>query len=221
MRSVSLLEKLLDGVDVKWIPIEEVSEIYGGLTGKSKVDFENGNSKYITYKNIFNNLEVDFNNLECVSVNEHEGQHKVMYGDVLFTGSSETPNEAGMSASVTKYVDEPIYLNSFSFGIRFNKGIELNPDYSKYLFRTSFMRNLISKTSSGVTRYNVSKARFKKIKIPIPCPHDPQKSLEIQSEIARILDTFTSLIEELEKEISAREQQFEYYRDLLFSFTRP
>ena len=36
-------------------------------------------------------------------------------------------------------------------------------------------RSLIAKTASGVTRYNVSKERFKKLQIPIPCPENPEK----------------------------------------------
>ncbi|HIJ48648.1 MAG TPA: restriction endonuclease subunit S, partial [Gammaproteobacteria bacterium] len=55
------LEKLLDGAEVEWKPLGEVADIYGGLTGKSKKDFEDGNAKYISYKNIFENIHIDFN----------------------------------------------------------------------------------------------------------------------------------------------------------------
>jgi len=188
MSSENFLEKLLDGVEVEWKTLGDVAEIYGGLTGKSKADFENGNAKYISYKNIFDNIDVNFDILESVKVSDSENQHEVKYGDVLFTGSSETADEAGMSASVTTQLKDAIYLNSFSFGIRFNGGIQLTSEFSKYLFRSNFMRDEISKTASGVTRFNISKARFKKIKIPIPCPENPKKSLEIQAEIVRILD---------------------------------
>jgi len=51
MRKFAFMEKLLDGVAVEWKALGEVAEIYGGLTGKSKSDFEGGNAKYITYKN--------------------------------------------------------------------------------------------------------------------------------------------------------------------------
>ncbi|MFR0384609.1 hypothetical protein ACKEMP_14185 [Escherichia coli] len=50
MSELSYLEKLLDGVEVKWLPLGNVAEIYGGLTGKSKSDFENGNARYVSYK---------------------------------------------------------------------------------------------------------------------------------------------------------------------------
>jgi len=54
--------------------------------------------------------------------------------------------------------------------------------------------------------------------VPIPCPENPEKSLEIQSEIARILDAFTTLTAELTAELSARLKQYSYYRDRLFGF---
>ena len=75
-----------------------------------------------------------------------------------------------MSSAVTSKIKEKIYLNSFSFGVRFNNDIKLLPEFSKYLFRSNFMRIEISKTASGVTRFNLSKARFRKILIPTP-PH--------------------------------------------------
>ena len=42
MSELSYLEKLLDGVEVEWKSLGEVAEIYGGLTGKTKADFEKG-----------------------------------------------------------------------------------------------------------------------------------------------------------------------------------
>jgi len=80
------------------------------------------------------------------------------------------------------------------------------------------MRTEIAKTASGVTRFNVSKARFKKLQIPIPCPDNPEKSLAIQAEIVRILDTFTALTVELIAELTDRQKQYNYYRDRLLTF---
>ncbi|EIY1016794.1 restriction endonuclease subunit S, partial [Escherichia coli] len=190
MSELSYLEKLLDGVEVKWLPLGNVAEIYGGLTGKSKSDFENGNARYVSYKKIFGYLDVNDYPTDYVYISEGERQNKVRYGDVLFTGSSEIADEAGMSSAVTVHFDESVYLNSFSFGIRFSNSIKIKPEFAKYLFRTHFMRSEIAKTASGVTRFNISKSRFKKILVPIICPNDPEKSLAIQSEIVRILDKF-------------------------------
>ena len=202
----TFLEKLLDGAEVEWKTLDEISSIYGGLTGKGKADFENGNALYVPYKNIFNNIEVDFNNLETVNVSDDEKQYTIKYGDVLFTGSSETAEEAGMSSAVTTKTEQKIYLNSFSFGLRFNDDVELLPEFSKFLFRTLSIRKEIVKSASGVTRFNISKARFKKIKIPIP-------PLPVQTEIVKILDTLTALTSEL----TLRRKQYEYYREKLLS----
>lgn len=218
MSELSYLEKLLDGVEVKWLPLGNVAEIYGGLTGKSKSDFENGNARYVSYKKIFGYLDVNDYPTDYVYISEGERQNKVRYGDVLFTGSSEIADEAGMSSAVTVHFDESVYLNSFSFGIRFSNSIKIKPEFAKYLFRTHFMRSEIAKTASGVTRFNISKSRFKKILVPIICPNDPEKSLAIQSEIVRILDKFTELTAELTAELSMRKKQYNYYRDQLLSF---
>lgn len=214
---MSTIKELLEGVEVEWKTLGEICELYGGLTGKNKSDFENGNAKYISYKNIFNNLEINFDNLDIVKISESENQHEVRYGDILFTGSSETANEAGMSSSVTTQFSKQIYLNSFSFGLRFNADIQIMPEFSKYLFRSYFMRKEIAKTASGVTRFNVSKARFKKLQIPIP-------PLKEQMRIVSILDKFdtltNSISEGLPKEIELRTKQYEYYRDLLLTFPK-
>ena len=207
----TFLEKLLNGAEVEWKTIDEISSIYGGLTGKGKADFENGNALYVPYKNIFNNIEVDFNNLEAVNVSDDERQYTIKYGDVLFTGSSETAEEAGMSSAVTTKTEQKIYLNSFSFGLRFNDDVELLPEFSKFLFRTLSIRKEIVKSASGVTRFNISKARFKKIKIHIP-------PLPVQTEIVKILDALTALTSELTSELTLRRKQYEYYREKLLSF---
>ncbi|QCT01396.1 hypothetical protein E6C60_0674 [Paenibacillus algicola] len=95
------MEKLLEGVEVEWETLEDAAELYGGLSGKKKEDFSYGNALYISYKNIFDNIEINFDKLEAVKVSDSENQHEVKYGDILFTGSSETAEEAGMSSSVT------------------------------------------------------------------------------------------------------------------------
>lgn len=218
MSELSYLEKLLDGVEIEWLPIGEIADIYGGLTGKTKADFENGNAKYVSYKNIFSNINIDEPPTDFVNVKNGEQQHAVRYGDVLFTGSSETAEEAGISSAITSRFDEPVYLNSFSFGIRFNQKVKIKPEFSKYLFRTNLMRAEIAKTASGVTRFNISKSRFKKVLIPVISPENPEKSLAIQAEIVRILDKFTALTAELTAELTMRKKQYNYYRDQLLSF---
>lgn len=204
------IERLLDGAEVEWRVIGEVAEIYGGLTGKTKSDFEDGNALFVSYKNIYDNYEVKEEELDKVRISEGEKQNKVEYGDILFTGSSETAEEVAFSSAVTTHFQEAVYLNSFSFGVRFHKDTVLIPQFSKHLFRGLSMRKQLVRTASGVTRFNVSKVRFKKLLIPIPPIHTQQR-------IVDILDKFTELEAELEAELEGRKRQYEYYRNQLLS----
>ena len=203
--------------EVRWMKMSEVGTFYSGLSGKSKDDFQNGNAKFITYVNVFNHPALETDVEDKVKIMDGEKQNTVQYGDLLFTGSSETPDECGMCSVLTHHTDEKLYLNSFCFGFRFNNLSGINPDFMKFLFRSSAIRKLICKTANGVTRYNVSKKEFAKIVIPIP-------SIEIQNQIATILDKFYSLIGDisigLPAEIEKRQQQYEYYRDRLLTFKR-
>ncbi len=193
---------------VEWKMIEKLGSFFGGLTGKTKEDFENGNAKFITYMNVFANSSLNSSVVGVVRINEGEKQNKVQKGDILFTGSSETPDETGMSCVVTDELEGDFYMNSFCFGLRLFTPELYNLHYLKHLFRSDAVRKLIAKTASGVTRFNISKARFSKIEIPIP-------SLPEQTRIVGILDTFTASIENLKEQIAERRKQYEYYRDLL------
>ena len=193
---------------LEWKAFEELGPYFGGLTNKTKDDFVNGNAKFITYMNVFANPSLDVSTTGVVRINEGERQNKIQKGDILFTGSSETPEEAGMSCVVTDELNEDYYMNSFCFGIRLKQPEHYNLDYLKHLLRSYNIRKEIAKAASGVTRFNISKARFGKIQIPIP-------SLPEQQQIANILDTFTSSIQNLKDQIALRHKQYEFYRDAL------
>ena len=200
-----------DGVEYK--RLGDIGTIYGGLTGKSKEDFKAGNAKYVPYTNVYNHLSVDFTALDAVFVDVNERQNEIQYGDVLITGSSETPNDCGMSSVVMDTPKYPVYLNSFCFGWRPGNSATIDAGYLKYIFRSHGTRKQIVKTANGVTRFNISKEAFKRVEIPVP-------PIEVQKEIVRILDKFAKLEAELEAELEARKAQYAYYRDKLLSFER-
>jgi type I restriction enzyme S subunit len=197
------------GVEKK--SLETIGFLYGGLSGKGKSDFQDGNAKYISYKNIYSNIAVDTNAQDLVKISEGEKQNEIKLGDVLFTGSSESKEECGMSSVLLEDYDGKLYLNSFSLGFRLHDRSLFLPGFLKYLFRDNKIRKQIIGTASGVTRYNISKKRFGKITIPIP-------PLIIQEEIVNILDKFTLLMVELEAELEARSRQYVYYRNKLLTF---
>lgn len=56
--------------------------------------------------------------------------------------------------------------------------------------------------------------------IPVPCPDNPRKSLEIQQKIVGILDTFSELNTELTTELTARKKQYRYYIEKLYTYDK-
>ncbi|MDY5066853.1 MAG: restriction endonuclease subunit S [Prevotella sp.] len=211
MESIEQMIKRLCPKGVEYVKLGEVGKFYGGLSGKSKNDFVDGNAKFITYMNVYSNPSLCVDVEEKVVIKEGERQNTIQYGDILFTGSSETPDECGMSSVLTTHVEEDLYLNSFCFGYRFDDLTDINPHFLKHLFRSASLRKAIAKTANGVTRFNVSKKLFAEIEIPLP-------PLEIQSRIVEVLDKMTTLTAELTAELEARKQQYEYYRNKLLSF---
>lgn len=210
-------DSLFEALDCPRVSLGELGKFYGGLKGKTKNDFGSSGARYISYKNVYENISADFTWPDFVQVKEGENQLSLMKGDILLTGSSENMEEAGLSSVVTKEPEEKAYLNSFSICYRLNDPSILNPEFSKYLFRSRLARKQIIRTAQGVTRFNVSKKKLANVSLPIP-------SLEEQQRIVDILDRFdaltTSLSEGLPAELAARRSQYEYYRDQLLTFPR-
>lgn len=90
----------------------------------------------------------------------------------------------------------------------------LSPNWvnARYLFHA--FQNCYEKELS----YKRHWSKAKETLIPLPCPDNPKKSLEIQAEIVRILDTFTATTAELNAELNARKKQYNYYREKLLNF---
>ncbi len=202
-----LMQKLLSGevrfeeFDGEWeeVRLGDIGMTYGGLTGKKAEDFGIGNAKYVTYKNIFDNSKLDIELFEHVKIASAEQQNKVQYGDILFTTSSETPEEIGMSSVMLDNIDE-LYLNSFCFGYRVNDFEILNPNFARFYFRSFYMRDKISRLAQGSTRFNLSKLQVMKIKVKLPTQQEQQK-------IAQVLTMADQEIELLKEELEVLKEQ--------------
>lgn len=140
-----------------------IGSTYTGLSGKTKEDFGHGEAQYITYLNVFQNTVSDITMTDKVEVDTT--QNEVKYGDVLFTTSSETPEEVGMSSVWLGHMPN-IYLNSFCFGFRPNQKID--PYFLGYSLRAPYMRDKIKILAQGISRYNISKNKVMELEISLP-----------------------------------------------------
>lgn len=155
------------------VSLSEVGNFYGGLSGKTKSDFGFGDSKFITYMNVFTNTIAKQDMCDLVMVGHNEKQNLVVDGDVLFTQSSETPEEVGMASVWTH--KQKVYLNSFSFGLRIKNKQNVDPVYLTYLLRSPVYRKSISIQVQGISRYNLSSSRLSTLKVKIPALEEQQK----------------------------------------------
>ena len=180
--------------DVK--TIGSLGYTYSGLSGKKKSDFGSGNAKYIPFLNILTNTQIDTNNLESVCVSNTEHQNNVAKGDLFFNTSSETPEEVGMCAVLSKNCPNT-YLNSFCFGFRPFENNGVNGIYLSYFFRGNNGRKLMSVLAQGATRYNLSKTNLLESSIYLP-------PIAEQRAIAEALSDVDGLIAALDKKIAKK-----------------
>ena len=186
--------------DWEVVRLGEIGKTYNGLTGKNADDFQNGNAKFITYKNIFDNSKIDISILENVKINVNEKQNKVKYGDIFFTTSSETPYEVGMSSILLENINKEVYLNSFCFGFRLKNFKKLLPEFAVFYFRSFPIRSKIIKLAQGSTRFNLSKIQVMKIKLKLPSLQEQQKIADVLSTADREIKLLKKELEELKKQ---------------------
>ncbi len=167
-------------------PISKLGETVNGLSGKKGADFGNG-KPYVQYKQVFDKSYIDFSECGKVDIKSDENQNKLQKGDILFTTSSETPNEVGFASVLVNQPEEDTYLNSFCFILRPFDIEEVNPSFARYLFHSPLYRNSVSAIAQGSTRFNLSKGAFLKLKVPLPQPQEQQKIAACLSSLDELL----------------------------------
>ena len=174
----------LPGFHGKWEVkrLGDVGSTYGGLTGKAKADFGSGEGRYITFMNVMSNVKIDTQSFDYVRVAPGESQNRVMCGDLLFNGSSETPEEVAMCSILTEDVPE-LYLNSFCFGFRIRPGAVADGLFLTYLLRSNVGREVMKSLAQGSTRYNLSKGALLKAAIQLPSSNEQAAIAAVVSDI--------------------------------------
>ena len=122
------------------------------------------------------------------------------------TGETITVAGSGAGAGYVQYWNEPIFVcDAFSI-----KGSDNIITKFVYYFLASIQEQIYStKKGGGVPHVHISS--IDKFEIPLP-------PLPVQEAIVNILDRFTVYAAELQAELQARQQQYNYYRDTLLSF---
>lgn len=82
------------------ITLGSVGVTYGGLAGKVGKDFGHGAGRYVTFVEVMSSPRLTGQLLARVDVRKGERQNEVRRGDVLFNGSSETPEEVALAAAL-------------------------------------------------------------------------------------------------------------------------
>lgn len=179
--------------DWEEVRLGDIGYIFGGLTGKSSGDFGSGDANYITFMNVIYNVVSKVSGVEKVSVGAGEHQSTVLPGDVLFNGSSETPEEVGFG-SVVPWDLAGTYLNSFCFGFRPNKDSDLDSKFFAYLTRSSLGREIIRPMAQGSTRYNLAKTNLLNGRFPRPPLKEQEAIAEALSDVDALIDSLEALL---------------------------
>lgn len=118
---------------------------------------------------------------------------------------------SGAYAGFVMYWDKPIFVSD-AFTIECDKSY-LNIKYIYYFLQNNQMKIHSLKKGGGVP--HVYFKDMQKFLVPVP-------PLEVQNEIARILDDYTKSVEELKEklntELITRKKQYSWYRDYLLKF---
>ncbi|WP_272002868.1 restriction endonuclease subunit S [Roseovarius sp. ZX-A-9] len=200
MQDLLTAKRRLPGFSGEWgeTSLGNFGTTYGGLSGKSKQDFGHGDGRYVEFLDVLTNEVVPKREFPRVCIANTERQNHVRRGDLLFNGSSETPEEVGLCAEVPFETDD-LYLNSFCFGFRPLPGANFVPRFMALLIRSGVGRSRIKHLAQGATRYNLSKRRLLELQLPIP-------RFDEQAEIALVSADMDAEIQALEARLEKARQ---------------
>ena len=211
MSQLNYLEKLLDGVEVVWFPISEVTERTTNIKWRETSEshqYIDLTSVSVDTKKIIETTEVKASNAPS------RAQKLVKKDDVLFATTRPTQMRYCL---IDEEYDGAVASTGYCV-LRVKRDVTL-PKWILHLISSSDFKTYLEENQSGSAYPAISDAKVKDFSIPIPCPDNPEKSLAIQAEIVRILDTFTAMTAELTAELNMRKKQYSHYQFELLKFT--
>ncbi len=196
MSQLSFMEKLLDGVEVEWKKLGTITTLKRGRVMSKEYLVDNA-GEFPVYSS--------------------QTAKNGMIGEIDtfdFDGEYISWTTDGANAGTVFHRTGKFSITNVCGSIKINDERKLSYKFLFYWLSIEAQKHVYS----GMGNPKLMSHQVEKIPVPIPCPENPKKSLEIQAEIVRILDTFTELTTELTTELNARKKQYNYYRDQLLSF---
>lgn len=214
---MSYLRRLLEGVKVEYFPLEEIVLDRFWLMPSTPKFNEDEKIPYITSKNIKGG-HINFHKIKFITrtdYNDLSRNRAIKSGDILISMIGTIGEIAIVKETDLDFYGQNMYL------IRLNGDI-IFTDYFFYFFDSPKMKQHFNSVKNNSGQGYLKSKDIESIQIPIPCPENRTKSLEIQKKIVAILDTFTEfkaeLTTKLTAELKARKMQYTYYREELLSF---
>lgn len=202
---------LIKDMPVEWKALGEVGEFIRG-NGLQKKDFVEVGFPAIHYGQIYTRYSLSADKtFTYVSEELAKKLRKANKNDLLLATTSENDEDV---VKPLAWLGEQAAISGDMMLFRHQQNVK----YLAYFFQTGAFQVQKGKYITGAKVRRVSSSDLAKIIIPIPYPDNPKKSLEIQTKVVRILDSFTELTSELTSELNARKKQYNYYRDQLLNF---
>ena len=203
-RLAELIEELCpDGVEYRALGDVGVFVRGGGL---QKADFVETGLPCVHYGQIHTRFGISVSEaVTFVSEAQFARLKHADYGDLLIATTSEDDEAVGKATAWLG--DGEVAISGDMFYYRHN----LEPKYVSYFFASSSFQDQKRPYLTGAKVRRIADKGLSRIQIPVP-------PLEVQREIVRILDQFTTLEAELEAELEARRAQYEHYRNHLLSY---
>ena len=192
-----------DGVEYRALGDVGVFVRGGGL---QKADFVEAGMPCVHYGQIHTRFGTSTTTaISSVSEAQFARLKHAEYGDLLIATTSEDDEAVGKATAWLG--DGEVAISGDMFYYRHN----LEPKYVSYFFASSSFQEQKRPYLTGAKVRRIADKGLSRIQIPVP-------PVEIQREIVRILDQFTTLEAELEAELEARRTQYEHYRNHLLSY---
>ena len=200
-RLAELIEELCpDGVEYR--PLGEIADLQRG-SGMPKKLFVDEGIPAIHYGHIFTKYGI---HTKCAAAylapEDADKLTRVYPGDLVLANTSENLEDVGKGVV---WLGEAEGVTGGHATVVRSKTVD--SVFLSYFLRTEDFALKKRKYSQGTKVVELSAANLSKIDIPVP-------PLEVQREIVRILDQFTTL----EAELEARRTQYEHYRNHLLSY---